>query len=324
MEELKNRTVLITGGAGFVGSHLAEKLIKYGAKVIVFDNLSTGKLENIAALKDNENFRFIQGDVTIYDDIRDVFLMNQIDYVFHLAAVVGVKRVQENPLLVFRDIDGFKNILDLSLAKNIKKMVFSSSSEAYGEPVSLPEREDGVHNPGTRDAYALTKLIGENMFLSYYDKYGLPVTALRFFNVYGPRQESSPYGFVTGVFIRQVLEGRPPTIFGDGMMTRDFIYIDDNTEAQVRALLSEKANGAVINVGAGRQTTILDLAEKIVRLSGKDLKPVFVEGKRVDIRYRCPDVTRLKELVGFVPSVGLDEGLMRTYEWYAKNNNGTV
>jgi len=315
--KLQGKSVLVTGGAGFIGSHLAERLLKEGAKVIVFDDLSTGKLENLANVKNDPNFKFIEGDVNVYDDIRDVFLMNEIDYVFHLAAVVGVKRVQETPLICFKDIDGYKNILDLSLIKGVKKIVYSSSSEAYGEPVSLPEKEEGVHNPGARDTYALTKLVGENMFLGYNDQRGLPATALRFFNVYGPRQESSAYGFVTGVFIRQVLEGKPPTVYGDGMMTRDFIYVDDNIEAQIRALLADATNGQVINIGMGRQTTILDLAEKIINISGRDdIQPVFVEGKRTDIRYRCPDVTKMKELIDYVPQIGLDEGLKRTFEWY--------
>jgi len=318
--KLQDKNILITGGAGFIGSHLCERLIKEGANVIVFDNLSTGKLENLKGVTGNPRFKFIEGDVDVYDDIRDVFLANKIDYVFHLAAVVGVKRVQESPLIVFRDIDGYKNLLELSLIKGVKKIVYSSSSEAYGEPVTLPEKEDGVHNPGTRDTYALTKLVGENMFLGYFEKYKLPTTALRFFNVYGPRQESSAYGFVTGVFIRQVLDGKSPTVYGDGMMTRDFIYIDDNIEAQIRALLRDETNGKVINVGMGRQTTILDLAEKIIRISGRDdLQPEFVEGKRTDIRYRCPDVTRMKELIDYTPEVGLDEGLGRTFEWYKAN-----
>ncbi|MDD4994901.1 MAG: NAD-dependent epimerase/dehydratase family protein [Patescibacteria group bacterium] len=324
--QLKDKSVLVTGGAGFVGSHLTDRLLREGAKVIVIDDLSTGKLENFSSFRENPNFKFIEGDVCVYEELRDVFLMNPIDYVFHLAAVVGVKRVQENPLLPLRDIDGYKNILELSLIKGVKKIVFSSSSEAYGEPVTLPEKEDGVHNPRSRDTYALTKLIGENMFLGYNDKFNLPATALRFFNVYGPRQESSAYGFVTGVFIRQVLDGKSPTVYGDGMMTRDFIYIDDNIESQVRALLTEKTNGQVINIGMGRQTTILDLAEKIIKISGReDLQPVFVEGKRADIRYRCPDVTRMKELLDFLPQVGLDEGLRRTYEWYKSiyNNSAT-
>lgn len=321
--QLQGKSVLVTGGAGFIGSHLTERLLKEGARVIVFDDLSTGKLSNLDSVKEDPNFKFIEGDVCVYDDIRDVFLMNDIDYVFHLAAVVGVKRVQETPLICFKDIDGYKNILDLSLIKGVKKIVYSSSSEAYGEPVSLPEREDGVHNPGTRDTYALAKLVGENMFLGYNDQRGLPATALRFFNVYGPRQESSAYGFVTGVFIRQVLDNKSPTVYGDGMMTRDFIYIDDNIEAQIRALLSDKTNGQVINVGMGRQTTILDLAEKIIQISGKDIQPEFVTSKRTDIRYRCPDVTKMKELIDFMPQVGLDEGLKRTFDWYKKNYTNT-
>ena len=153
----------------------------------------------------------------------------------------------------------------------------------------------------------------------YYENYGLPACALRLFNVYGPRQNSSPYGFVVGIFMTQILEGKRPTIFGDGHQTRDFIYIKDNVEAAVRALLSPKTDGEIINIGIGRQTTILDLAERIIRLSGKDLKPKFLPQRKIDIRYRCPDVTKMKRLLRFSPQYSLDEGLRLTYEWYKQN-----
>jgi nucleoside-diphosphate-sugar epimerase len=284
MTDISGKTILVTGGAGFVGSHLCERLLKEGASVICFDNLSTGKKENIQECKQNKNFVFVQGDVNVLDDIRSIFLERQIDYVFHYAATVGVKRVWEEPFRVLRDIDGIRNILDLSLMRGVKKVIYSSSSEAYGE-LTGDLAEDGIHNPHTRDAYALTKLIGENLVLGYYEKYKLPGVALRFFNVYGPRQESSDYGFVVGVFIRQVLSGRAPTIFGDGSQTRDFIYINDNVSVSLKALLSDKADGQVINIGKGTPTTIKELAEMVIKVSGEDLNPEFLPDRPNDIRF---------------------------------------
>jgi UDP-glucose 4-epimerase len=314
---LRHRTILVTGGAGFIGSHLVERLLELGAKVIVVDNFSTGKKENLKEVLDNKNLKVLKGDVNNYQTLKKIFEKNKIDYVFHYAAVVGVKRLEENPISVLNDIEGIKNVLNLSLKHKVKKLIFASSSEVYGEPVSIPEKEDGVHNP--RDVYGLVKLIGENLIQIYYQKYNLPACALRFFNVYGPRQESSPYGFVVGIFMKQVLEGKRPTIFGDGLQTRDFIYVKDNVEAAIKALLNEKTNGEIINIGIGRQTTILDLAERIIRISGKNLKPKFLPQRKIDIRYRCPDVTKMKKILKFTPKYSLDEGLRITYQWYKEN-----
>jgi len=256
-------------------------------------------------------------DVNDFKALKKVFSSHKIDYIFHYAALLGVKRLEERPLDILEDIGGIKNIFNLALKYKIKKIVFASSSEVYGEPLSLPEKEDGIYNP--RDVYALTKLVGENLVEIYYENYGLPTCALRLFNVYGPKQNSSPYGFVVGIFISQVLHGERPTIFGNGHQTRDFIYIKDNVEAAVRALVSEKTCGQIINVGIGRQTTILDLAERIIRLSGKNLKPKFIPERKIDIRYRCPDVEKMKKLLKFFPKYSLDEGLRITYEWYKAN-----
>lgn len=323
-EKLKNSTVLVTGGVGFIGSHLSRRLLDLGAKVVVFDNLSTGRKENLAGCLDFKNFDFFQGDVNQREQIAHVFSHEKIDYVFHAAAVVGVKRVEEDPLSVLRDVDGIRNILELAHAHNVKKVVFCSSSEAYGEPMTLPEREDGPINPNPRDPYALVKLQGENLVRIYAEKMGLPGCSLRYFNVYGPRQESSAYGFVTGIFINQVLGGETPTIFGDGAQTRDFVYVDDNVEANIRAMISSNiGRGEVINVGSGRQTTILDLAERIIKLSSVNVQPQFLPQRKIEIRYRAPDITKMRELLDFVPQVSLDEGLRRTFGWYKtriKNN----
>lgn len=321
MDKLQNKIVLVTGGAGFIGSHLCDKLLTNQANVIAIDNLSTGKLENLSEAQKNENFKFIQGDVNDHNLLKSVFETNQIDYVFHYAAVLGVKRVMEQPMLVLDDIIGIKNILSLSKDFHIKKVIFFSSSEAYGTLNELPLKEDNnkelSYQTHSTSLYALVKLIGEKMMKVYNDTYNVPTCALRFFNVFGERQESSAYGFVVGVFIEQVLKNENPTIFGDGYQTRDFIYVKDNVKMAIKALLSDSTNGEIINIGLGRQTTILDLAQRIIRLSGRDLKPTFIGERGYEIKYRSPDVSKMEKLLGERLQDNLDENLKKTYEYYA-------
>jgi len=324
MPELKGKTILVTGGAGFIGSHLCDRLIELGAKVICFDNFFSGKKENIVHLEGNPQFIFIKGDANKLGDIEQIFIKYSVDFIFHYAAILGVRRVSEDPLMVLPDINGIQNILKLGKKYKVKKVIFSSSSEAYGYSTDLPLREDsnkelvGQQNENTH-LYALVKLLGEKIMKIYNDFYGLPTCSLRFFNVYGPRQESSAYGFVIGVFIKQILNDKPPTIFGDGYQTRDFIYIDDNVRLAIKALLADKTNGHIINIGIGRQITIVDLAERLVRISGKDLKPQKLAGRKYEIKYRTPDITKMKELLDDVIDDELDDNLKRTYQWYLEN-----
>ncbi len=307
----------MTGGAGFIGSHLCERLLKGGSQVICFDNLSTGRESNIRQMAGGSgNFVFIKGDANNKEELAAVFSKSQIDYVFHYAAVVGVKRTLENPLAVLHDIDGLQHILELARLAKVKKFVFSSSSEVYGNPLELPEREDGAVN--AKLPYAVVKLTGENLLQAYWQKYRLPTVALRFFNVYGPRQEGSDYGFVVGVFINQVLEGKSPTIFGDGTQTRDFVYVDDNVEAAIRALFREEANGQVINIGTGRPTTVLDLAERIIALSGNsNLKSEFCPPRNIEVMHRWPQINKMRICLDYMPRISLEEGLKRTYDAYS-------
>jgi len=308
---------LVTGGAGFIGSHLCRALIGKGHNVVCFDNLSTGLKENIADLKKKKNFVFEKGDAN-KRDIEHIFERHKFDYVFHHAAVVGVKRTEENPLSVLNDINGIKNILELSRKNNVKKVVFASSSEVYGQPAEIPEREDGIVNPHI--PYAVVKLMGEKLMESYYQEYGLPTTNLRLFNVYGPNQNSTPYGFVIGIFISQALAGQNLTVFGDGKQTRDFVFIEDNINATIAAMESEKTNGQTINIGNGRETTVIELAEAIIRLTGMEgkAKPECYPEREGEIRRRCPDVTKMNKILGYKTKFSLDEGLKKTIEHYRK------
>lgn len=315
---LEGKISLVTGGAGFIGSHLCERLLKGSSKVICFDNLSTGRESNISHLKGVKgNFTFIKGDANNREELAAVFSKFNIDYVFHYAAVVGVKRTLENPLAVLQDLEGIQHILELARTANVKKFVFSSSSEVYGNPLELPEREDGAVN--AKLPYAVVKLAGENLLAAYFEKYRLPTVALRFFNVYGPRQEGSDYGFVVGMFINQALLGKSPKIFGDGTQTRDFVYVDDNVEAAIRALFRDEANGQVINVGTGRPTTILELAERVMALTGNNnLRPEFLPPRNVEVMHRWPQINKMRLCLDYAPRVSLEEGLKRTYEAYSQ------
>ncbi len=318
----RGKTYLVTGGSGFIGSHLCESLLSKGNKVICFDNLSSGKTANIDSLKKNENFVFIKGDANKLTDLEPVFKKNNSDGVYHYAAVVGVKRTLENPLAVLKDIDGIKNVLELAVKYGKPKVVFASSSEVYGEPKELPEREDGPID--AKLPYASVKLIGENFCQAYWQKHHLKTCSLRFFNVYGSKQESSDYGFVVGIFIKQVLAGLSPTIFGDGSQTRDFVYIKDNVEASMRAMEQDESLGQSINIGTGKSLTILDLARRVIDCAGQTgkIQPKFSNHDRMDIKHRLPDISKMTKLLNFHPTVSLEEGLKKTMDYYRESPNG--
>lgn len=313
--------VAITGGAGFIGSHLCERLIKQRHEVVCLDNFTTGSNKNIAHLLENQNFKLFECDVRDKNKIAGIFQQEEVDLVYHCAAVVGVKRTLANPKEVFEvNINGTINVLDAALKSGCQKVVNISSSEVYGNPVEVPQKEDSPKNVDL--PYAISKLVSEKYAQIYYQRHGLKTTSLRLFNVYGPRQDNTPYGFVVGIFIKRVLQGESPVIHGDGFQTRDFNYIDDCIIPIVIACESDAANGEVFNIAAGKPITILDLSELIIELSGEDLRPSFEPKREFDIGHRFADISKMRRILNYKPKYDLKEGLKLTIKWYKQNLSG--
>ncbi|MFN9324537.1 MAG: NAD-dependent epimerase/dehydratase family protein, partial [Flavobacteriales bacterium] len=299
--------ILVTGGAGFIASELAIRLAADpGNEVVVVDNLLTGNVRKLPHPAPS-NLHFIKCDVNRFEDISSVFYAYRFEYVFHYAAVVGVKRTTDNPVMVLRDIDGIRNVLDLSKNMGVKRVLFSSSSEVYGEPVEIPQYERTTPL-NSKLPYAIVKNIGEAFLRSYQKEYGLDYTVFRFFNTYGPKQS---HDFVVSKFIRAALAGEDITLFGDGLQTRTFCYIDDNIDACLTAFHGKDVINDVVNIGSEVEITIKGLAELIIELTASPSRivhlPPLEEG---DMTRRMPDVTRMRLLLGRDP-LPLREGLQR-------------
>lgn len=285
---------LITGGAGFIASALAEKLSQNPEhKIIIVDNLQTGWLQNIPISKYN-NIVFIKADVNRYKDISAVFFAHKFDYVFHYAATVGVQRTLQNPVMVLDDIKGIRNILDLCKNTGVKRVFYSSSSEVYGEPVETPQNEETTPL-NSKLPYAIVKNIGEAFLRSYHQEYGLSYTIFRFFNTYGPKQSPD---FVISKFIKSALMNQDLTIFGDGSQSRTFCYIDDNIEATIGAIKCDDCLNNIINIGSSAEISVLELAHKIIEITGSDSKivhlPALEEG---DMSRRQPDNSKMMAIL---------------------------
>ena len=301
--------ILVTGGAGNVGSSLANRLaLNPDNFVTVVDSLLTGKKDKLYPALGQSNFKFIKADVNNFKDISAIMLANSFDYVFHYAAVVGVKRTLDNPKMVLDDIDGIKNILDLSKNTAVKRVFFSSSSEVYGEPVEIPQFEDTTPL-NSRLPYAIVKNVGEAFFKSYYQEYGLEYTIFRFFNTYGPRQSTD---FVISKFIEQALSGQDITIYGKGDQTRTFCYVDDNLDLIEKILYEGHFKNEVINIGSDEEITILDLAKKVIELTNSTSKiinlPALPEG---DMTRRMPDISKMRAILQR-DLVSLSDGILKT------------
>lgn len=303
--------IIITGGAGNVASSLCRALAAYPEdQILVLDNLLTGAMEKVPL--DLNNVQFQNCDVNDAQALEQAFAQFKPDYVFHYAAVVGVKRTLDHPLWVLNDIKGIENVLELSRKHSVKRVYYSSSSEVYGEPFEIPQHE--VTTPlNSRLPYAIVKNVGEAYFRSYQKEFGLPYTIFRFFNTYGPNQSED---FVIPRFLRQALAGEDITIYGDGSQTRTFCYVDDNIEACVRAHHEHLQVNDTVNIGSDLEISILQLAETIIRVANSSSKiihlPALEEG---DMNRRCPDNSKMKALLGR-PLLDLESGIQKLIAHY--------
>jgi UDP-glucose 4-epimerase len=315
--------VLITGGAGFVGSHLAEALLERGDEVFALDNLSTGSIENITHLKSHPKFHYTIDSVTNEPVLAE--LIDRSDVVVHLAAAVGVKLIVEAPVhTIETNVHGTEVVLKHA-AKKKKLVLIASTSEVYGKSANVPFREDAdlVLGPSNKHrwAYACSKLIDEFLALAYWKERKVPIIIVRLFNTVGPRQ-TGQYGMVIPTFVRQALEGQPITVFGDGAQSRSFTYVGDVVRAVVALIDEPRAVGQVFNIGNGREISIGDLAERIRALTGSRSEIVKIpydqayEAGFEDMPRRVPDISKVRSLVGYSPSVELDEILQRVIDHF--------
>ena len=299
-------SVVVTGGAGFIGSNLVKSLCSEGYEVVVLDNFSYG-----GRRVEGSKIRVVKGDIR--DEGVVTTALRDVDYVIHLAAIVGVTEAREDPLGAFDvNVKGTLRLLEASRRLGVEKFVYASSVAVYGEPLYLPIDEAHPLNP--KNVYGATKLAGEALVSAYGEEYGIPTVALRYFNVYGPNMRSGPYAGVISRFMESGLRGEPLTIFGDGSQTRDFVYVEDVVRATLRAL-GEGIRG-VYNVGTGRSVTILELAELVMKVVGRKLKVIYGPPRPGDIKHSRADISKAIRELGWRPEIPLEEGLRLTLEHF--------
>ncbi len=311
-------TFLVTGGAGFIGSNLCEALLTKGYRVRCFDNLSTGKRENVALFLGNPNYTFIKGDIRDFSSCMEA--CKNIDYVLHQAAYGSVPRSIENPLLYEEiNIKGTLNMLEAARQNRVKKFVYASSSSVYGDDTNLPKlegREGALLSP-----YALTKRANEEYGKLYTKLYHLETYGLRYFNVFGKRQDpNGDYAAVIPRFIKLLLEDEAPTIHGDGTQSRDFTYIENVIEANLKACqASGEAAGQCYNIAFGETENLLEVYQKLNQALGKELQPIFGPPRQGDIKHSNADISKARRLLGYEPSWSFQEGLAEAIDWYKRN-----
>lgn len=299
--------ILVTGGAGFIGSNLVDELIKYGHQVFVIDNLSTGKYQNV-----NPESEFIKLDIND-TKIGETVLKIKPDYIFHLAAQTSISKSIASPKEDFRtNLTALVPILEAAVKSKVKKFIFPSSAAVYGDSKKLPITEDSPKNPSS--PYGISKLCAELLISSYQKLYGLPYVIFRFANVYGPRQDSSQEGGVVSIFIKNILSGQPITIFGDGKQTRDFIFVSDVVRANMMVL--EKNTMGIFNVSTGEETSINILSEKIAKYIKKKIKKTHKPARNLEIKESSLSSDKIKKEINWSPATGIDEGLIRTINFF--------
>lgn len=309
--------IFVTGGAGFIGSHIVDRLLKEGFEVTVIDDLSTGRRENIAHHQNRKDFHFVKGGIRNTALVKKV--VEDVDAVFHEAALVSVPSSIENPLLTNEiNVSGTLNLLKACIDADVKRFIYASSTAIYGDTGTLPIHEKLMPQPIS--PYAVSKLAAENYVKIYHKVYGLNTVCLRYFNVYGSRQTYSPYSGVITIFINNLLENEPPIIYGDGKQTRDFVHVQDVVEANVLALTRETAIGEVLNVATGTPTTVNQLVAMLQQIMKTSLKPVYTSPRPGDIRHSYADITRANKLLQYNPKISLKDGLTELVKWYADSS----
>jgi len=307
--------ILITGGAGFIGSHLCDKYTKEGHTVVCLDNFMSGNLMNIRHLLDYRNFKLTKGDVRDFDFLEKI--ARDVDVIFHLAAQIHVDRSYIEPELTYEvNVKGTQNVLEAARIYDAKKIIHASTSEVYGSAQYAPIDEN--HPLNAPHPYGASKIAADRMCYAYIQTYGMNISILRLFNVFGPRQRDIGYGGVISIFTRRVLSNIPSIIYGDGHQTRDYIYIEDAVKAYDLALKHEGPLTEPINFGSGREVSILDLANKLIDLCGKkdDIEPVHVEPRIGEVERLIADATKAKKILGWEPKYDFEEGLRNFVEWY--------
>jgi len=300
----------VTGGAGFIGSNISEELVKRGEKVRILDDFSTGKRENIVGFKDS--VEFIEGDLRDLEIVKRV--MEGVDFVLHQGALPSVERSIEDPLTTTKvNILGTLNVLLAAREAGVKRVIYASSSSVYGDTPTLPKKEGMKTN--SQSPYAVTKLIGEEYCRIYYSIYGLETVCLRYFNVFGPRQDpGSQYAAVIPKFITLMLKGKSPPIYGNGEQSRDFTFIDNVVEANLRACKAKGAPGEVFNIACGKRVTINELVERLNKILQARIEPTYQSPRKGDVRHSLADISQAGKTLHYSPEIGFDEGLEKTVQ----------
>jgi len=303
---------LVTGGAGFIGSHIATALVQRGDEVRVFDNLSTGSLENLDHLKGK--IEFIEGDLQDRRSLEQV--IKGVDVVYHQAALASVPRSVAKPMDTHEAcVTGTLNVLDCSRLADVQRVIYAGSSSAYGDQPFSSKREQDLPSP--LSPYAAAKFAGESYCQAFTATYGLETVVIRYFNVFGPRQDpEGEYSAVIPIFVTAMLAGKQPTIYGDGKQSRDFTFIDNVVAGNLAAAKAPGAPGKVFNVACGTQFTLLDLVAAINEVLGTDIKPRFAEVRKGDVRESLADISAAREIFGYEPAIDFSEGLLRSIEYY--------
>jgi UDP-glucose 4-epimerase len=304
--------IVVTGGAGFIGSHIAEHAVLEGHDVSIIDNLETGRIENLDLFKDNVTY--FQTDIRDLDAVREA--MSGAEYVFHQAALPSVPRSVENPQETNgHNVTGTLNVLTAAKDSGVKRVVYAASSSAYGDQETPFKHEEMLNKP--LSPYGVSKLAGEHYCQAFYQTYGLETVCLRYFNVFGPRQNPfSAYTGVLAIFIPLMLKGEPPVIYGDGLQTRDFTYIQNNVAANMLAMTAADAPGEVINIACGENQTVLQIVDVINQILGTHIEPIFKEQRTGDILHSCASVEKAKKILNYSPLVSFEEGVEKTIAWY--------